>query len=220
MHTIKERRFILRFKSRVSRAGDSMKKIRFFISVLALTFFHIAAMSAEETQLIDAVQKNMAKNVFNLINQSRVANSLPPLIWSDIVAQQARNHTVDMANKVVPFGHDGFDMRYEYLRQHIPNLTRMGENVAYNQGYPQPGATAVQQWLNSPGHYANIMGDFNLTGVGTAKDPQGRHYFTQIFVKAASSLNSEPEAEEISETQVLDRQQEVSETPCLIELDQ
>jgi uncharacterized protein YkwD len=188
-----------------------MKKIKFFISVLCLALFPFAATHAA------VVLNQMEKNVFNMINQNRVAHSLAPLTWSDTVAQQARMHSINMADKVVPFGHQGFDTRFATLSRLIPGLTSMGENVAWNQGYSKPGAAAVQMWLNSPGHYANIMGDFNLTGVGVAKDPQGRHYFTQIFVKAGSSIQTDPDSESENFS---NPQQAISETPCFIEIEQ
>jgi len=178
-----------------------MKKFGFFTCILALPFCVMG--HAKEAQIADSVQRasatvmyQMEQNVFNMINQNRQNNGLPPLTWSNTVAIQARNHSVDMANQTVPFGHQGFDMRYATLQRLIPGLRAMGENVAWNQGYKKPGATAVQSWMNSPEHYANIMGDYNLTGVGVAKDSQGRYYFTQIFVKASSASSLEQDDDE------------------------
>lgn len=56
------------------------------------------------------------------------------------------------------------------------------ENVAYNRGYTDPVAKAVEGWLNSSGHRRNIEGNYNLTGIGVAKNSQGAYYFTQIFI--------------------------------------
>src|SRR5258708_37376358 len=95
-----------------------------------------------------------------------------------------------MANYIVPFGHDGADARFANIENSIPNVTSFGENVAYNIGYSDPAATAVSDWLASPGHYANIMGNFNLTGIGVASNDQGEYYFTQIFIKTSDSSNS------------------------------
>ncbi|MEB3337507.1 MAG: hypothetical protein VKJ46_08605 [Leptolyngbyaceae bacterium] len=36
--------------------------------------------------------------------------------------------------------------------------------------------------MKSPGHLKNIKGQYNLTGIGIAKDSQGKYYFTQIFI--------------------------------------
>ena len=57
------------------------------------------------------------------------------------------------------------------------------ENVAFNKGYIQPDATAVKGWLDSPGHHQNILGRYNLTGIGVAQNAKGEYYFTQIFVR-------------------------------------
>ena len=32
-------------------------------------------------------------------------------------------------------------------------------------------------------HYENIIGDFNLTGIGVAVNEKNEYYFTQIFLK-------------------------------------
>jgi uncharacterized protein YkwD len=89
-----------------------------------------------------------------------------------------------MAHGVVPFGHDGFIDRFNLIRMAIPSLSLMGENVALNRGFSNPGQKAVDSWLASPGHLDNIVGDYNLSGVGVAVNSKGEYYFTQIFVKA------------------------------------
>ena len=50
-------------------------------------------------------------------------------------------------------------------------------------GFSNPGEKAVIDWINSPGHHKNIVGDFNLTGIGIAKNNEGKYYFNQIFIK-------------------------------------
>ena len=50
-------------------------------------------------------------------------------------------------------------------------------------GFSNPGEKAVVGWINSPGHHKNIVGDFNLTGIGIAKNNEGKYYFNQIFIK-------------------------------------
>ncbi|MFM6200937.1 MAG: CAP domain-containing protein, partial [Dolichospermum sp.] len=54
----------------------------------------------------------------------------------------------------------------------------------YNQGHQDPAAQAVQGWLNSSGHLANIRGNYNQTGIGVARNNQGKIYFTQIFLQS------------------------------------
>jgi uncharacterized protein YkwD len=85
-----------------------------------------------------------------------------------------------MASGTVAFGHTGFETRIQTIAQTI-SYRSVSENVAANKGYSDPAATAVAGWLNSPGHHANIVGNYRLTGIGVAKSSTGQIYFTQIF---------------------------------------
>jgi uncharacterized protein YkwD len=142
---------------------------------------------SDVSQLASAIARPVfEQRVFTVVNVYRAANLLPALTWSPVAAQLARNHSINMANGVVPFGHQDVEERFLILRSAIPSLTRFGENVAYNQGSPTPVATAINSWVTSPPHYANILGDYNMTGVGVASNAQGEVFFTQIFIKAGS----------------------------------
>ena len=61
--------------------------------------------------------------------------------------------------------------------------TRVTENLAMNSGMDDPVASAVQGWMESPGHRANILDPaVTHTGVGIAEDEDGGYAFTQLFV--------------------------------------
>ncbi len=124
----------------------------------------------------------LEQSVYQQINQYRKSQKLKPLTWDSRISQQARLHSEAMASGRVPFGHNGFEKRVEALSKSIA-YRAAGENVAYNQGYSKPDQQAVQGWLKSPGHYKNIVGNFDLTGIGVAKNAKGEYYLTQIFVK-------------------------------------
>lgn len=54
-----------------------------------------------------------------------------------------------------------------------------GENLAF--GY-RDARSAVDGWMNSPGHRANIVGAaFTEIGAGHATDANGRIYYAQVF---------------------------------------
>ncbi|HEV2764235.1 MAG TPA: CAP domain-containing protein, partial [Pyrinomonadaceae bacterium] len=58
-----------------------------------------------------------------------------------------------------------------------------GENIAYNQGYEDPAAFAVERWMLSPKHRSNILSrSYTMTGLGVARGSDGRIYFTQVFM--------------------------------------
>jgi len=46
----------------------------------------------------------------------------------------------------------------------------IAENVGYNMGYANPASEVVKVWLHSPEPLKNIKGDFELTGIGVAKN--------------------------------------------------
>lgn len=118
-------------------------------------------------------------SVHQQINQLRSGQGLPPLQRNSAMDNQARIHSQNMANGQVPFGHLGFSQRVQATGI---SYTGAAENVAYNQGYSDPATQAVQGWRYSTGHWNNIKGNYNLTGIGVAKNSKGEVYFTQIFI--------------------------------------
>jgi uncharacterized protein YkwD len=122
----------------------------------------------------------LEQSVHQKINAYRASQSLPALALNATISQTARIHSQNMASGSVPFGHQDFDTRVQTLSQTF-TFSSVGENVSYNQGYSDPVAIAVNGWLNSPGHLNNIVGSFNLTGIGVASNNKGEYFFTQIF---------------------------------------
>ncbi|MEM9273789.1 MAG: CAP domain-containing protein [Cyanobacteria bacterium P01_F01_bin.143] len=149
--------------------------------------------SSEITQIIEQNEQNnlivnnnqdleyLEQLAYQQINQYRQSINLPPLQINNSITQQSRIHSENMAQGKTAFSHDGFEQRVDVIGTAVPYRSA-AENVAYNMGYADPVKSAVDGWLKSPGHYKNIVGDFNLTGVGVAKNAQGEYYFTQIFV--------------------------------------
>ncbi|MBN3926222.1 CAP domain-containing protein [Nostoc sp. NMS4] len=123
----------------------------------------------------------LEQSIFNQINNYRISQGLSALTRNGAMDNQVRIHSQNMANGSVPFGHTGFSER---LRATRVSYRSAGENVAYNQGYSDPATVAVQGWLRSPGHLANIRGNYNLTGIGVAKNSRGAIYFTQMFIRS------------------------------------
>jgi len=106
-----------------------------------------------------------------------------PLAWNADLAQAALAHSSDMAAHR-RFSHDGSDgsdsaqraTRAGYRWRHI------GENIAAGQTSPQE---AVQGWIASPGHCANLMKpQFSEMGAAYAVSRvrlPGFPYWTQVF---------------------------------------
>lgn len=123
---------------------------------------------------------DLEKSVFDRINRYRISLGLKKLTLNANISKQARIHSQNMARGKVPFSHQGFEKRVNA----IPiRYTSAAENVAYNQGYSDPAAEAVNGWIKSPDHLINIKGNYNMTGIGVATNSKGEVYLTQIFIR-------------------------------------
>lgn len=119
---------------------------------------------------------------FELVNDYRASKGLSPLTWNSEIASVCRGHSTNMANGSVPFSHEGFDERGTTLQATV-GWSGIAENVAFNNGYSDPATVAVNGWINSSGHEANMSGNFTKTGMGVAISSDGSYYFTQIFIR-------------------------------------
>jgi uncharacterized protein YkwD len=121
------------------------------------------------------------RTIHEMVNQHRQSLGLRPLTLVPLISEQAEAHSRDMASGRAAFGHDGFKTRTERIAQRLSHKGS-AENVASNRGFANPAREAVIGWLNSPGHRKNIEGQYELTGIGIAKNEGGEYYFTQIFL--------------------------------------
>jgi uncharacterized protein YkwD len=133
------------------------------------------------TNVASSAITNLEKAVNQQINQYRASKKLPPLSVDPQMTQIARIHSENMANGKATFSHDGFEGRAKAIT--IPYQS-VAENLAYNMGYSDPVRNAVEGWIKSEGHRKNMEGQFNLTGIGIAKNAKGEYYFTQLFVRS------------------------------------
>ena len=155
-------------------------------TVAGMTVIAQATISPKSNSLPSGVQKNLIavgsleQSIHNQVNQYRRAQKLPPLAFDQTISEQARAHSAAMANSG-RISHNGFDDRAAAIGQTI-TYKSVAENVASNQGYENPDNTAVKGWIKSPGHQQNMVGDFDLTGIGVV-EKGGSYYFTQIFLQ-------------------------------------
>jgi uncharacterized protein YkwD len=129
------------------------------------------------------VMNSIELTTYNLVNKYRQSRNLPPLIVDPAISAQAKAHSEQMARSG-SLSHDGFNDRVTSVSKTIV-YRKAAENVAYNMGYGQPDLVAVQSWIESPGHQHNMVGQYDLTGIGVAKNAKGEYYFTQIFIRKA-----------------------------------
>jgi uncharacterized protein YkwD len=123
----------------------------------------------------------LERAAYDQVNGHRRARGLAPLALDPRISQEARLHSLAMADGRTPLGHDGFADRVDALSR-VMTCRRSAENVASNKGYSDPASEAVRGWLKSRAHRENIEGPYGLTGIGVARNTAGEVFFTQIFV--------------------------------------
>lgn len=144
-----------------------------------------AEANAEVKSAIYVKVASVEQTVFNLINQKRAELGLKPLIWNDDLEKIARGHSENMAEYDF-FSHRGLDGKAVSDRADSAGLSKwrsIGENIAFNRGYADPIAKAVDLWLNSPSHKNNLLSaTWKESAVGVAITEDGSYYFTQVFL--------------------------------------
>lgn len=156
-----------------------MIKLSVISILLSVFFLQSGPGSAYAANLTQANQVSMEQEVLSYINQYRIQHGLSALINNQALSQEAAKHSADMAQHRLPFGHDRFNQRVSKLMKQLPRVNASAENVAYAY---KNAEDVVNNWLKSPGHRHNIQGNYNLTGIGIAKDTQGKLYYTQLFM--------------------------------------
>ena len=125
------------------------------------------------------------RKAFEQTNAMRVKNGLPALEWDADVCRMARSHSESMS-RLNYFSHvtpDGLRLRDRARAAGILTYTVLGENIAYNQGYQDPGAFAVESWMASDKHRANILStEFRAMAIGAFVAPDGSVFLTQTFI--------------------------------------
>ncbi len=159
-----------------------MKKNKALLNFILITFsmciiFHSSSASINNNETIDTPDQRILAR----INAYRFEYGLKRLTMDKFMSEEARIHSIEMARNKIPFGHDGFKGRMHKIFEHFSYPTAIAENVAMT-GEDAEGV--IKLWLHSPGHRKNIEGNYNLTGIGIARDENSRVYVTQIFLRA------------------------------------
>ena len=125
------------------------------------------------------------RRAFEQTNLVRTQNGLPALRWDGDVCRMARDHSESMSRDGF-FSHttpDGKRLRDRARLVGILTFSVVAENIAYNQGYEDPGAFAVERWMLSPKHRANILSpEFRAMAIGSYVAPDGSVFLTQTFI--------------------------------------
>jgi uncharacterized protein YkwD len=134
--------------------------------------------STATMKVMDYSYDSSELEAMNLINTYRVSVGLNELKQINHISYKSEEHDHYMIrNNVV--NHNDFVARSENLIS-VLGAKRVGENIAYNYNSPQ---SVVKAWLNSPTHKENLDGDYTHFGISIRTNPDGKKYYTNIFVK-------------------------------------
>jgi uncharacterized protein YkwD len=147
-------------------------------AVLLVVLAAVAAPSASQE-----ASSRVEERVLQLANAARERHGLAPLQPLPALTELARSHSRQMATGGFLAHTDSSGRTFaDRIRASGVAFRQIGENIAMNEGVPEPAATAVEGWLKSPPHRENLLNPaFTHTGVGvwSAGD---RYYFTQVFL--------------------------------------
>ncbi|BBL78358.1 hypothetical protein RxyAA322_02120 [Rubrobacter xylanophilus] len=123
--------------------------------------------------------------LLRLINDYRQQNGLEPLLLSDPLSRAAEHHSEDMGRYGF-FSHTtqassyypvGADHTVRAAQEGYDYDTSTAENLAYGQPTAE---AAFEAWRTSPGHNANMLGDYRVIGIGLVW-VGGTPYWTTVF---------------------------------------
>ena len=118
--------------------------------------------------------------VFNLINAKRTANGLSPLNIDNELQNVARVKAKDMVDNNY-FAHNSptYGTPFNMMKNFGISYKTAGENIAGNSS----NQGAVEAWMNSEGHRANILNSsYNYTGVAVVKSTKYGKIYVQMFI--------------------------------------
>jgi uncharacterized protein YkwD len=133
---------------------------------------------------VPVAASSLERQAFNAINSERMRQGLSPLVWDGDLCRVARRHSENMG-RLNFFDHQGPDGSNLLNRIGASGIDwkSLGENIAYNQGQDDPAGIAINQWMQSPKHRANILRrDFTHSAIGITRTSDGRVYLTQVFI--------------------------------------
>lgn len=120
------------------------------------------------------------KEVFDLINAKRTAAGLSALKVDAELQNVARAKAEDMVKNNY-FSHTSatYGSPFDMMKSFGVSYKTAGENIAGNSS----NTGAVNAWMNSEGHKANILNSsFNYTGVAVVKSSKYGKIFAQMFI--------------------------------------
>lgn len=147
-----------------------------------------APLPLPATEPIPAADPGLEAALLSASNAARARFGKPPLSQDEGLARAAREHAGEMA-KLGYFSHGSPVSAHATLPKRLAlagcPLVDVAENIvllAENAGDRANAQKAVEDWLGSPHHRANLLNaHYDRVGFGTARDAQGQVFVVQDF---------------------------------------
>lgn len=131
-----------------------------------------------------------AQQLFQRVNQDRIANNRDPVTWNDALAQAAYKHSVEMSTCGMSHQCPGEPKLGQRISNEGVSWSTCGENVGWSSGYGSTwkGVEANQNSMMAEvppddGHLQNMLNpDFTSMGIGIFVAPDGKVWLTQDFM--------------------------------------
>jgi len=141
-------------------------KITFLFLFIGIFIGCTKESSEDESTESKDLKGQIAIKILNKTNAIRSAQGLEDLLQDDEMDALASLHSENMIT------HDFFD--------HVDHEGKSPSERADDLDFVW-SSIAEKGWRNSPGHYTNMIGDFDELGVGVAFTQDSTAYFTQVF---------------------------------------
>ena len=128
---------------------------------------------------------DLQRHLTRLVNASRTQAGKPPLLISAGLRGIAKDWSSVMARR------DQLTHNPRRAQQVERRVTRKWVHLGENIGYAIDSDATLKQLagrihsmlMRSPGHRANVLGDFGRVGIGVRVTGEGKLWVTQVFMK-------------------------------------
>ena len=169
-------------------------KITFLFLFIGIFIGCTKESSEDESTESKDLKGEIAIKILNKTNAIRSAQGLEDLLQDDEMDALASLHSENM---ITYDFFDHVDHEGKSPSERADDLDFVWSSIAENIGYvpwfenvigcgdtrsaEAIAECVVEGWRNSPGHYTNMIGDFDELGVGVAFTQDSTAYFTQVF---------------------------------------
>lgn len=143
-------------------------------------FIYLLSFFLLSLPVLAAAQSQMESDILMHTNKFRSSKGLPPLQLDTFMSGLARDHSEHMAQRSIPFGHEGFEKRVAAISKQNGPVSASAENVANGQ---QSAEEVVDTWIKSPPHRKNMLGNYTRIGIGVSSGKGNKLYFTQVYTR-------------------------------------